>query len=214
MINHAIASERQFADHKAREFQSKGYDVQRAQRLDFLPGFVADLVVSIGDETKVIEVRSRSNLGSIVGLDELARILESKPGWSFELLLVGEPEVLEAPDEIQSYQPTDVDQLVFNAETVLEQGFPEAAFLLAWSAGEAKIREMIWQHGTAIDVITTPWFLLDKAMSEAVVSREEYHRFIDFMKYRNALVHGFKTPAFDHAIVADLIQSVRDLHAQ
>ena len=64
----------------AQEYRSKGYDVSTEVPLDFFPNFQADLVVRKGDESKVIEVMSRSSLAADRRISELANIIESKPG--------------------------------------------------------------------------------------------------------------------------------------
>ena len=89
--------EKGFANKTAAEYRSRGYEVFQEEPLDFLPGFQADLLVRKDGETKVIAVQTRTSLVMKPGILELAEALSSKPDWSFELLLVGEPERLDAP---------------------------------------------------------------------------------------------------------------------
>ena len=126
----ATILERRLADVTAEEYRSKGYVVSREESLDILPGFHADLVARKGDKVKVIEVKCRSTLTATPEVSELARLLNSKPGWSFELILVGEPERLESPHGVQSFEEEDICQRIEQAEKVLESGFAEAAYLL------------------------------------------------------------------------------------
>ena len=70
----------------AEEYRSQGYEVEQGAPLEFLPGFRADLLVQKDDEIKVIAVKARQSLAADPKIAELARLLESKPGWSFELL--------------------------------------------------------------------------------------------------------------------------------
>ena len=94
MIDNVTDSEYLIARKTAEEYRSKGYEVLQETPLEFLPGFRADLVVRKGGEAKVIEVRRRSSLAANPKVRELAEIIDSMPGWSFELILVGEPEKL------------------------------------------------------------------------------------------------------------------------
>ncbi len=65
-------------------------------QLDFPPGYRADLVVRQGEETRVIEVKSRTSLARSPRMTELAEKLHDILGWSYDLLPVGEPEKLES----------------------------------------------------------------------------------------------------------------------
>jgi len=85
MVGPATDSEYLLTRKTAEEYRSNGYEVQLEASLDFFPGFQADLLVRKGDEAKVIDVKSRPSLAADPRISELARLIESKPGWSFEL---------------------------------------------------------------------------------------------------------------------------------
>lgn len=193
----------------AEEYRSKGYEVSVEPLLDFLPGFRADLIVRKGDEVKVIEVKSRSSLAAEPRIGELARIIDSKPGWDFELLLVGEPEKLDSPEGVHSFEGERILDRIEDAEKSLEVGIPEAAFLLAWSALEAAMRDMLGTQGISNTSITRPSNFLDQALFHGVISRGEYENLTSMRKYRNAIVHGFSARDFSHGLVNDLIETVR-----
>ena len=164
MVGHGTISEYLLTQKTAEEYRSMGYEVIVEASLDFLPGFTADLLVWKGDEVKVIEVKSRPSLAADPKVSELARIIESKPGWTFELLLVSEPEKLDSPEGARSFESESIVHRFEEAEKALQAGFPEAAFLLAWSAHEAAIREMIAEQGVADSTITGPGYVLDQAV--------------------------------------------------
>ncbi len=207
----ATILERRLADVTAEEYRSKGYVVSREESLDILPGFHADLVARKGDKVKVIEVKCRSTLTATPEVSELARLLNSKPGWSFELILVGEPERLESPHGVQSFEEEDICQRIEQAEKVLESGFAEAAYLLVWSAFEAVLRAMIEEEGVSIKRITTSGYVLNQAVIHGVISRDDYHDLINMMKYRNAIAHGFGADDFGDGLVTDLIETTKRL---
>ena len=203
--------ETRLADVKAEEYRGKGYVVSRDESLDVLPGFRADLVARKGDEVKVIEVKCRSTLTANPHAGELARLVNSKPGWSFELILVGQPEALESPDGAKSFEGEYILQRIEQAERVLVSGFPGVAFLLAWSAFEALLREMIEEEGVSVKRITTSGYVLNRAVIHGVISRDDYQGLAGMMKYSNAIAHGFEVNGFGDELVADLIGTTKRL---
>ena len=205
----ATILETRLADVKAEEYRSKGYVVSRDESLEFLPGSIhADLVARKGDEVKVIEVKCRSTLTATPEISELARVLSAKPGWSFELVLVGEPERLESPDGAKSFEGENILQRIGQAEGVLEAGFAEAAYLLAWATFEAVLRGMIEEEGVSIKRITTSGYVLNLAVIHGVISRDDYQDLARMMKCRNALAHGFQVNEFGDDVVRHLITEI------
>ena len=203
--------ERNFIEKKAAEYRSRGFEVEQNSSLKFLPGYRADLIVRKDGETKVIEVRSRTSLARSPSRKKLAEILHSKPGWSYDLLLVGEPEKLESPEGVQSFAEEEIRQRMAEAELILERGSGEAAFLLAWSACEAVTRRWLEAEGFAIRRITKAGYVLDTAVFHGVISRDDYRYLTDMMKYRNAIAHGFDANDFSDDKVTELLDYVRRL---
>ena len=148
MVRNATDSEYLLTHKTAEEYRGKGYEVVFEAPLDFLPGFSADLLVRKGDDVRVIEVKSRSSLAADPKISELARLIDAKPGWSFELVLVSEPEKLDSPEGARSFESERILQRIEEAEKSLQAKLPEAAFLLAWSASEAVIRELPHSAGS------------------------------------------------------------------
>ena len=203
--------ERKFVAKTAAKYRSRGYEVEEDCPLDFLPGFRADLVARKGDEVRVIEVKSRTSLEATPRLNELAEILYSKPGWSYDLLLVGEPEKLEAPEGSQPFAEEEIRRRLAEAEEVLEKGSGEAAYLLVWSACEAAIRNLIETAEISITRVTTASYVLDMAVMHGIISREDHDYLTDMMKFRNAIAHGFDVNGFSDKKVAELIEVVERL---
>ena len=160
-------TEKHISDRTEAEYLSKGYEVAREVPLDFMPGFRADLLASKDGETKVIEVKTRTSLAATPELLELAEILRAKPGWTFELRLVGEPERLDAPNGARPFAVSDVDRRINEAEGTLAAGFAKPAFLMAWSACEAAIRIMVNAVGVEIKRVTWPSHVLGTRLCRA-----------------------------------------------
>ena len=209
MVRHGTPSEYLLTQKTAEEYRSRGYEVFLEAPIDFLPGFTADLLVRKGDDVRVIEVKSRPSLAADPRIRELAQSIESKPGWTFELLLVSEPEKLDSPEGARLFEIENIVHRFGEAERAVEADLPEAAFLLAWSAFEAAIRLVIAEQGTKESRITGPNFVLGQAVIHGVISRDEYKFLKKMLSYRNAIAHGFSLSDFRTESVVDLIRAGR-----
>lgn len=116
MVSATTGTEYLLATKVAEEYRSKGYEVARDVALDFLPGFYADLIARKDDEVRVIEVKSRSSLAANPQIGEMARLVDEKRGWTFELRLVGEPHRSNGPNDGQPSQLADVDERIDEAK--------------------------------------------------------------------------------------------------
>ncbi len=208
MIEDTEILEKEFIAKTAAKYRSRENEVEENSPLDFLPGFRADLVVRKYGEVRVIEVQSKTSMARSPRMKELAEILYSKPGWSHDLLLVGEPEKLESPKGAQPFAEEEIRQRLAEAEAVLEKGSGEAAFLLVWSACEAAIRNLVETEGISITRVTTAVYVLDMAVMHGIISREEYDYLANMMKYRNAIAHGLGVNGFSDDKVPELIEGV------
>lgn len=205
------AAEYQLVRKTAEEYRRQGYAVSVGTPLDFLPGFRADLIARKGGQVKVIEVKSRASLASRAQLDELTREIDSRPGWSFELLLVAEPRKIEPPEGAHPLEQARVLERLDEAEALLRAGHAEPAFLLAWSACEAALRLLTADQGVSAEGITTTAHLLEQAGFRGIVSRDEYAELTALHRHRNAIAHGFSDADFTEAPVRSLIDMVRGL---
>ncbi len=209
-----IPSERQRVQDLAKEYRSKGYEVIEQPLLEQLPDFLSDyrpdLLIRRGTEAIVVEVKSRSSLTKSPQIRDLARVLQTKPGWKFELVMVGEEEDLNTPEGSHPFAREDAHHRLEAVEKLLEAGSSEAALLLGWGAVEATVRLLAVDEGVELDRLA-PSYLLKQAATNGVISREDYNFLMRVMKYRNALAHGFKTVDFDSTIVRDLIKMTKNL---
>ena len=214
MIRNATNAELLLTEKTKEEYQNKGYTVLRQAPLEFMSDFVADLVARKDDETIVIEVSTQAGLALNTRISELVETLRTKPGWSFELLLVAEPEKLDSPPSAQLLGDHEILQRLDHAVRALESGLAEVAFVTAWSALEAATRALISEEiGTNSD-ITMSSHVLDEAVYLGVISRSDYDDLRDLMKYRNAIVHGFSPSDFGNNMVTELIGKVKMILAE
>ena len=214
MVSDTTITESQLIALRAEEYRDQGYQVSRDVPLDFVPAFKADLVVRKDGHTKVIAAATRTTLARRGVLKELGRVLNNKPGWSFELLLVGEPEVLAAPHGIHPMAEEGIVRRIEETKEATDAGLGDAAFLLAWSAVEAVVRSLMAAEGVLIERVTAPDYLLDMAVYHGSISREDYNYLSNLSTYRNALVHGFNIESFDDNLVNELLETVKRLMAE
>lgn len=209
-----IATEAHRARAVAQEYRRKGHEVieepSPGQLPDFLSGFQPDLIILKGNETVVVEVKSRASLAKEPRIRDLAQLLESQPGWSFELVVVAEGDTFNPPEGTSPMEREDILHGIEEAERLSESEFSIAALLLAWSASEATVRLLTLEEGISIERLT-PSFILNRAATNGVISREDYDFLTTAMQYRNALVHGFKIIDFDESVTRDLIATTKRL---
>ena len=206
--------EKQRAHTIAQEYRSKGYDVieepASEQLPDFLSGYRPDLLIRKDNETVVVEVKTRSSLVKDPSVRDLARLIQAEPDWSFELVVVDEEEKLGLPEGAHPPEREYILQLTEETERLLELGFARAALVQAWSISEAAIRVLLEEEGISIDRLA-PSYILNRAATEGVISRDDYRFLTKAMKYRNALVHGFRIDDFDYNLIGDLIRTTKNI---
>ena len=207
MLRNASNAEILLARKTAQEYQSKGYDVLADAPLDFLPGFHADLIARKGDQAKVIAVKTRSSLAADHKIRQLAEALDARQGWTFELIMVGEPENRDAPIGALALESEGILQRIERAEKVLDSGPPEAAFILAWSACEAALRALVADEGVSKPDITSTTYIINQARYLGLISKDDYLNLTGLQKYRNAIVHGFTHDDLSVEMVSELIQT-------
>ena len=198
---------------KAEEYRGKGYEVSLETPLDLLPNFRADLVARKGDEVRVVEVKSRASLGAMPEIGELARVVDAKEGWTFELVLLGEPDRLDTPEGMHLCDRVAIQDRIEQAEQTLATGHTEAALVLAWSAVEAATREALVAEGVLERDIAKGRSVLDQGVFHGVVSRDEYDRLTDLRAYRNAIAHGYAVKDFDEGVARRVIDTAREMIA-
>jgi hypothetical protein len=209
--------EKQRARALAEGYRCKGYEVIEEpvpeQLPDLLAGYRPALLIRKGNEAGVVEVRSRASLAKEPQVRELARLLRTKPGWNFELVIVGAEEQLRTPEDAHPFNREDIFQGLEASERLLVLGFAEAALLLAWSSAEAMVRLLTLEEGHVLDRYA-PLDVLKQAVVQGVISREDYAFLMKTMQYRNAFAHGLKTVDFAPVLVTELISTTKRLLQQ
>ena len=212
MISETTINERRYAEIVADEYRRRGYDVTQDAPLDFLPGVSVDLLARRGDEARVIEVKARASLAASPHARWLAGVVNAKPGWTFDLVLVGDTAKVDTPaGKTAPLTAPEIARRLKDAETALANEAPESAFLTAWSAGEALLRVLLADAGVPPERLVAPTDVFSQAVFHGIISRECYSHFTELRKCRNAILHGFGVHDFDNATAASLIAVVNDI---
>jgi uncharacterized protein YutE (UPF0331/DUF86 family) len=210
MMETATALEQKHAHALAEEYRHKGYEVietpGQEQLPEFLSGYHPDLLIRKDNEATVVEVKTRSSLIKDPRLKDLARILLAKQGWNFELVILGEEVQLDTPEGAISFEKGDIRQGLETAKQLLTSGASEAALLIAWSRVEAIVRLIAEEEDVKLNQLA-PSYILKQAVTNGLISREDYEFLTRIMKYRNAVAHGFKTTDLDSMLVSSLIDT-------
>ena len=214
MISETTINEQRVAGIVADEYRKMGYDVAQGVELDFLPSFRADLLARKGDEAIIVEVKTRAGLTPPEQITELMEAVKSRPGCSFELVLVGEPEKADAPaPDAAPLSAGSIIGRLEQAERMMADGAADIAFLLAWPASEAALRALLAEAGVPPERMAAPNDVFGQAVFHGLMSQEDYRRFSDMRKYRNAIVHGFEAEDFDSPMASTLIGMARQFAA-
>ncbi len=209
---HDRAEKRRTAE-LVQEYRDRGYDVLvEPDRLPDLPADTrVDLLARKDDEVVLIEVKSRASLADQPRLRELARAIEGRPGWRFELVLAGAgedaalPEGTPLPEEASSLGRRDVARAVAESEALIASGHSEAALLLAWSITEATLRLLADTEGISLRREGDPPYVLKQLAVNGALSREDYHSLMNILRLRNVVAHGFKP---ENEIRPDLVREL------
>jgi uncharacterized protein YutE (UPF0331/DUF86 family) len=202
-------SEAKAAEQLADDYRAKGYDVivepRREQLPEVLAQFRPDLLARRGDETVLLQVKSRNTLGRPPGIQELAQAVQRLPGWRFELVLAPPDLPYPVPEGIEPWDQRAVASAIEEAEALVRSGHFAAALLVAWAAAEACLRLLAGKERIPSDHADAAHLLAALATS-AVISREQYHSLRAAMELRNAVAHGFSAPLLDRDTVKALIE--------
>ncbi|CAN5563571.1 hypothetical protein BH10CHL1_BH10CHL1_07210 [soil metagenome] len=182
----------------AREYRKLGYEVITEPTQEQLPDFLAtlqpDMIASNQQEHVVIEVKSQRTLTNSPELKEIANAIQGKNGWRFELVVTNPRE--------KDWIKTTSDSLLNRSEVLYrlqearhlsEQEHGEAAFLLAWSAVEAVLRNLVAKVAVSSEHATSE-SIVKNLFAYGLIDKEQYETLLAGMAIRNSIVHGYQDP--------------------
>ncbi|MEO0457595.1 MAG: hypothetical protein AAF152_13590 [Cyanobacteria bacterium P01_A01_bin.114] len=199
----------------AEAYRSQGYEVSfhpNSEDLpDFLKNYRPDLIVRRGDESVIVEVKSRSslNFSSTQYLRNLAQVVEQHPGWRFELVVTNPEDVPYSQKAESSLQKSDIEARLQVARQLATQHL-ESAILYSWSLVEATLRLVAESEKLSLQRFDSS-YLVKQLATEGLISRSEYQLLMNALSLRNTIAHGFKTTQLTQEPVYGLINIAEQL---
>ncbi|MEG3436274.1 hypothetical protein V0288_04010 [Pannus brasiliensis CCIBt3594] len=193
----AIVTEKQHGEQLlkvANDYKAKGFEVifqpQTEDLPDFMKNYRPDLLARRGEESVIVEVKSRSSLDSATAqyLSSLSREIKKHPGWTFQLVMINPEKIDNNSEAVYSWKLAEIEKKFANARQLIQ--YPEAAILYLWSLIEALLRLLAEKEEVSIREVN-PSYLIKKLTVEGVIDRNEYQMLTNAFSLRNALAHGF-----------------------
>lgn len=207
-------NEHEFLEKAVEQYQKEGYSVITHPNKDELPPALGELEIGLvarrGNEAVAVQFKRRDQLYDLNGLPHAVERMHLEPGWRLDLVVFPPEGGIEVPRDGSEPDAGYIQFLIEEARQALGLGVTHAAFLIAWAAAEAAMREAARGGGLAIDR-EVPSFVLKNLYSAGIISREDYDRVGQCLQVRNALVHGFAPPRFAAADVEFLLAFTNQL---
>ncbi len=185
-------NEKELLETVAEQYHKEGYTIllhpSRSQLPDFLKDEGVDMLAEKGSEHIAIQVKSREQLYDIKPLkDKMA----THSGWRYEIVVFPQELSEQVPRNGKRNDPQFTITLMQEAESLLNAGALRAAFIIAWSAVEAVMREIALREKIDMEKVT-PSFILKSLYSGGIVSRQDFGKLSEYMNLRSEVVHGFE----------------------
>jgi hypothetical protein len=189
-----------------RNYRRRGYEVRLAPEPDDLPAalrpFKIAAIARNDGESVAIDVKTSQSLKASTELPRLAQAVQGVPGWRLELVVTNPVHRrIAAPGE--ALDPSDIQMRFGEAKELAHDGSDTAAMLLAWSAVEGALRLMAQREGIAIER-DAPDYILRKLVVLGLLGHADYRVLRSAAEVRDALVHGFTSPALDRQLVSQV----------
>jgi hypothetical protein len=177
----------------AKRYTELGFNVTLEPSLNLIPfdlgGYRPDiLAIKEPNENYIIEVKRSSQRVSVDRFREISEAVQAHPGWRF-LLVTGDDEII-IGEEAGLLQTEQVRQRINKAESLLKEGFTDAAFLYLWSLLGGMMRRRSIQRSIPIERLGD-LSLINHLYSQGEMTREQFHECKDLLSIRNRISHGY-----------------------
>jgi hypothetical protein len=195
----------------AEEYRKRGYTVYEQPMSSELPGnlrgFRPDLMAVTEHDFVVVEVRTRANLSDEPRLAALAEAVNRMPGWRFELVAATDRDEQRIGT---SYAIPEILKRLALARKLAGEGEVEVAFIAAWAATEAMMREAAYQAEISLPTVM-PTVVMNSLVTQGILSRDSYQKLLAAMRVRSSLAHGFAPSEDPRSHLDNLLQVVNEL---
>lgn len=213
MTTQTINREREELVKLAKEYRSQGYEVVFHPNSEDMPSFLKnyrpDMIARRGDEAVVVEVKSRSSLGSEY-LSSLVKTIEQHQGWRLDLVLDNSEDIFPYPSKSEgSLQQQEIESRLPIAKQIVSQNL-DSAVLYTWALAEATLRLLAEKDELSLKR-SDPLYLVTYLTHQGVISQSECRLLKNALSLRNTIAHGFKTSQLTANSVDELIEVTEKL---
>jgi hypothetical protein len=180
----SIPTEREAVERVAQDMRRQGYTIRFDVPLrQFDPRFGpirADVVAEKGDETVIIEVKTRRSAMDS-SLDQVAGVVEALGGrFRLDVVWLGDEDAVPSPDDVYDLSARAMSLVLVDRS---------AALLLAWAALEGALRVCAIRHGIGY-AGNSGLQLLANLYGNRIISFSLYDDLHRIGRRRNLLAHG------------------------
>lgn len=183
----------------AKRYTDLGFTVTVEPSLDLIPfdlgGYRPDmLAIKQPDQNYIIEVKGSSQRISVDRFREISEVVMTHPGWRF-LLVTGDDEI-SIGEETMLLQPEQIKHGVKKVESLIGEGYSDAAFLYLWSLLEGMMRRQSIQRAIPIERLSG-LSMINHLYSQGEMTRDQFHECKDLLSIRNRIAHGYQDSHMD-----------------
>ena len=177
-----------FLDRLRSQYEAQGFEfVTQLNQVDlpaFFAGYQPDAVALKLGQNVAIEIKSQDASSSKRNLEQIRKLFEGHPDWRLSVAYMGSgtPSVT-----IPTAEPEAILWRVKEARALRDQGFRQAALVMAWSLLEATLQAM---DNAAEAKPRTPGTVLQTLSMIDLISPDNERRARDLINLRNSIVHG------------------------
>ncbi|MBQ1497877.1 MAG: hypothetical protein IIZ38_06150 [Sphingomonas sp.] len=177
-----------FLDRLRSQYEAQGFEfVTQLNQVDlpaFFAGYQPDAVALKLGQNVAIEIKSQDASSSKRNLEQIRKLFEGHPDWRLSVAYMGSgtPSVT-----IPTAEPEAILWRVKEARALRDQGFRQAALVMAWSLLEATLQAM---DNAAEAKPRTPGTVLQTLSMIDLISPDIERRARDLINLRNSIVHG------------------------
>jgi len=198
----------------ANTYKDEGYRIKLSPASVDLPPFLKRyrpvLIVTNDREKVVVEVKTRSEIIGSRKLVNLAKAIESQPGWRLDLALV-KPEKVSNSELLRASIGFDtVMERLATAQDLAAQGNVEASLLTAWSAGEVVLRRVAQVQDIRIKPFQSA-SAIQGLYSFGVIGWRDYEFLRKNYETRNQIAHGLRSRRLSKQTADRLIKLIEKL---
>jgi len=178
----------------AAEYKTRGYQVLvepgTEQIPDFLVGFHPDILARKPNDSVVVEVKVGTQTAVSERFRDLAETIQRQPGWRFSLVVVDPRSDEVAPSTQRLLNRKEIADQLNRANSLLEAGETDTAFILLWVSVEALLRHIATRESLPLERVPSS-SLVTELFSQGVLSRTQLDLVQRALSVRNSIMHGF-----------------------